>query len=193
MSSVPVHEARDDIARGALSDLGNDVEIEVVRARPSRHRILASAADEDVVARAAVQGVVAGETEKLVVPGIARHHVGDQVSGALDGQGPEQGQVLKPRRQSLGDGRFHQIDARGILQHVADGVDDEGVVAGAAVEGIGPEPAVENVGGAVARDGVGKPVAGSVDGSGPEQRQLLDRPERSERAADGRGDGVDAG
>ena len=94
-----MREARDDIARGALSDVSDDVEVEIVRPRPSRHRVLARAADEDVVARAAVQGVVAGETEKLVVPGIARHHVGDQVSSTLDGQGPKQGQVLKPRRQ----------------------------------------------------------------------------------------------
>ena len=50
-----------------------------------------------------------------------------------------------------------------------------GVVAGAADQRVDAEPAVEDVGGAVAGDGVGEPIAGAVDGGGPQQRQLLDR------------------
>ena len=168
MSEVGDHVA----GGGGLAHLGDGVEIEIVGAGGTGHGVLADPAGENVVAGAAIENVVARHAEQLVGAGVARDGVGRRVACALKRAGAEQGQVLEAGRQRLGDGRFHQIDAPGILQHVGGGIDDKGVVADAANQRIGAGAAIEDIGTGVAGDGVGQPIAGAVDDCGADERQF---------------------
>ena len=131
-------------------------------------RVVAGAAVERVAADAAVEGVVLGSAGDDVVERVAG--AGECCRAGID-------QVLEVGTKRVGGGRrLHSISAGADAfgDHIADVVDDVGVVACAADEGVGTRAAVQRVIGASAGDDVAQSVAGAREGASADERQVLE-------------------
>ncbi len=138
--------------------------------------VIASAADQGVGARVAVENVVAGVTGQHVIEG---------VTGKVEVGGAQQNAVLDVGGQGVADGGAdHVVAFTGQLGHgVALAVDvvgiiasaaDQGVVAGTAVENIVASVACQNVVAGVTGQYVVEGVAGEVEVGGAQQSAVLD-------------------
>ena len=124
--------------------------------------------DVGVVAGAAHHGVGAGAAIEGVVAAVAGEDVGVAVAGAVEVGGPGQGEVLDVGAEREAHRRLHQVGAFvGIFgHHVADVVDQIGVVAGTAQHGVGARAAVEDIVAAAADERVGAGCADEGVGAG---------------------------
>jgi hypothetical protein len=168
--------------QGQILDIGadgvGDRRLHRVGARVERfrHHVAGVVDHIGVVAEAADHGVGAGAAIENVVAAVAGDRVGEAVAGAVDVAAAGQRQVLDIGADGVGDRRLHRVGARveHLRHHVADVVDDIGVVAEAADHGVGAGAAVEDVVAAVAGDRVGEAVTGAADVGGATQGQVLD-------------------
>ena len=166
-----------------------------------RRQVAGIVDDVGIVADAAHHGVGAGATIEGVVAAVAGEDVGVTVAGAVEVGGPGQGEVVDIGAEREAHRRLHEVGAfAGIFgHHVADVVDQIGVVAGTPLHGVGARAAVEDivaaaagerVGGGCADEGVGaaeplqggdprwrcRPAVGrSQIGGGREERAQIDR------------------
>ena len=174
-------------------DVGHQIDDEGVIAGAANQRIGAGAAIQRVVPAAAVQCVVAIAVFDQVRRTIAGQGVVAGVAGAVDCRRPGQDQAFDVGSERVGDRAFDPVIAAGRQFDDAVGavVDDEQVIAEAAVHGVHPGAAVqrvvavaagqgivaiksaEAVGGGIAGHVVFKRVAGSADAAGAGQRQVF--------------------
>src|SRR6185295_11635337 len=128
-------------------------------------------------AGAAGQRVVAGVAGERVGAAVARDDVGEGIAGAGDVAAADQREVLDEAAQGEACRALHQIGAALVRlgDRVAGGVDQIGVVAGAAAQcvDLALAAAAQDVGGDVAGDDVAAVIAGAVEGGGAEQHQSL--------------------
>ena len=129
--------------------------------------VVAGSAEHDVGADAAVEQIAAGVAVEHIVLAVA---VALQIGAAL------QDQVLHVRRQPQVGGREHRVVAlAGILRrNVAGIVDEEDVVAEAAVHHVGAGTAVEQIVPGIAGERVGIGVAVALQVGAAEQHQVFD-------------------
>ena len=124
---------------------------------------------------AAAHGVGAGAAVEEVVAGVAEDRVRQSVAEALQVGAALQDQVLHVRRQRVVDRGENRVVALGRVldHHVADIVDDIGVVAGTADHGVGADAAIEDVAAGIAEDGVRRAVAEALQISAALQDQVF--------------------
>ena len=159
-------------------------DIEVV-AYATHQAVVADTTVQGVTARAAVQAVVAVQAAEQVGAAVAREHVVHRIARAAEVGAARQGQVFEIGGQDEGHAGLHGVAAfsSGLNNLIGQGVDDIGVIAGAAGQGVGTGPAVQGVVagqaaeaviGTVAGQEVVQDVASAVDGVAAGEREVLD-------------------
>ena len=137
--------ALDDEVAGIVDDVG----------------VVAEATNHHVGAGATVERIVAAETNEHVGGCTAGDDVGVVVADA-DESRARQGQVLDIGAERVVDRRLHRVGALadGFRHHVADIIDDIGVVARSTRQGVVAGPAVERIVAVTAEEGVVAAQAG---------------------------------
>ena len=151
LSCSAVTECPDQVARGIGPAFRDQVEVEDVGAESAREHILALAADQAVVAVAAAQEIGAGRADDDIV---------EPIADPVDGRSEERQVLHHPPdahriRQAEVEPRLHGVAAGaagdGLVDDVADMVDDVSVGAGEARHDVGAAGAIEHIGGRCCR------------------------------------------
>ena len=141
--------------------------------------VVAGAAHHGVVARPAIDRVVAAKANQNIVVGIADEHVSVRIPRSLDRRADER-QVFDIGGEHAVRRAHHRVNAlAGVFRHHISGViADVQIVAAAARHGVGALAAIQHVGRRIAGQNVIRRVADGFDGIAG-QRQILKVPAES--------------
>ena len=147
----------------------------MIRGSLDQHDIVAVSRIQNIVARAPIERVIAGQARELVHAVVADEEIIEGVARAIDVGAAEKVQVLhvgtqrEVRRRTL-----HEVDA---------GVENLNYRVGIVLHNIGvvARPTRQNVNAVVAGEDVGEGIAGAVEGRTREREVLNVRTQREAR------------